>query len=450
MDVNTTSTVNYPLVDENNKRGQQLGFWLHKNKTWLLERIMILGALTMLILIVWKSFEAKPKCRKDKSLMENVSIYANAIRHSKCKGRGGCSLQCPFIDQDDPRVVIHSNAELITAATEELDAERKSRLESLEVGLMKITDDNARKAATSALTPVMSNMLRCVNNVDTAARLARNLDSKYGGRTDTNVEILNARNVASTLQAAVSVNLNAFLSASILGAATIMYQRIASTPAADQTRITNYESKLTSCKLYLNTIQSKHDVIMAMIADTPDVTNSYQGIIRAIAQEVPIQSQLANQYLAAMIGFGKGANDKFQTQMATYSAITEEYTTMMKKVESFSNGLPEGTIGSDAVSTLISDGDYNTALVRTALEPEIVKNHQKFAVERASFDSGGGVPAVRDDDNDIVSWIGLFGRPSYRRSDGTSMDRSGEPLRSIPSDNPTDLMRAATPRLSLR
>ena len=75
----------------------------------------------------------------------------------------------------------------------------------------------------------------------------------------------------------------------------------------------------------------------------------------------------------------------------------------------------------------------------------------KFAQERNTFDSGGGVPSVRDDDNDLIPWVGIFGRPSYRRSDGTSVESTSDvmQLKSIPSDVPESLMRAKNPRLSL-
>jgi hypothetical protein len=105
------------------------------------------------------------------------------------------------------------------------------------------------------------------------------------------------------------------------------------------------------------------------------------------------------------------------------------------------------------MTALIQEGDYESAIIQTALEPDLVANHKKFAKERSSFESGGGIQSVRDDDNDVVPWVGLFGRPTYRKSNGASVDIStGAPndvdvLKSIPSDVPTTLMRKSALRL---
>ena len=118
-------------------------------------------------------------------------------------------------------------------------------------------------------------------------------------------------------------------------------------------------------------------------------------------------------------------------------------------LDTFNNDLP-GTLEADAMSSMIADGNYNYAIVKTALEPEILTNHAKFAKERSTFESGGGVHSIRDDDNDIISWAGLFGRPTYKKSDGkTSIEVSDEPLRAIPSEVPESMMRTSDPRLML-
>jgi hypothetical protein len=46
----------------------------------------------------------------------------------------------------------------------------------------------------------------------------------------------------------------------------------------------------------------------------------------------------------------------------------------------------------------------------------------------------------------LNNWAGLFGRPTFRKSDGSSIDKNDNnfsptmALKSIPSTNPTDLM----------
>jgi hypothetical protein len=103
---------------------------------------------------------------------------------------------------------------------------------------------------------------------------------------------------------------------------------------------------------------------------------------------------------------------------------------------------------SDKMTSLIEAGDYESAVIKTALEADIVSNHMKFAKDRSSFESGGGIPSVRDDPNDINPWIGIIGKPSYRKSNGTSAEISSEPLKSIPSEFPDSLMTKSSLRIS--
>lgn len=115
----------------------------------------------------------------------------------------------------------------------------------------------------------------------------------------------------------------------------------------------------------------------------------------------------------------------------------------------FSNDLP-GKMSADKVTSLIESGDYETAIIKTALESDIVSNHQKFAKERSSFESGGGIQSVRDHDPSIGDWVGLFGRPTYRKSDGTSAEISKEALKAIPSEYPDQMMSKTALKLGSR
>lgn len=448
---NTTSNMNMPLTATGRNVGYKLGSWLkdYKNKRHAVAFACLLAFLAFIIysfVISYKNMDA------NKSLAENVGIYAKSISHSKCKSNGGCGVSCPFIDNDDPRMIIRNTSDLVTRGLEELEDEYKRRSEMIRNGLERIQDETARKIASGEIDIVDSSLRRCVDNVAVLSAIARNINFKYGDVKKPSVEVLNNRNNASTIRVAASVNINAFFASSANAIATMMYHRMKSIPPIDQSRITNYDDKIMICNTAQTRIKDDSNKIIQFVSPSGSENADsyiYANIIKSIQQEDKSDSQETNIRLAAMMNIGKEASDLLQKILSSFSSLNEEYNSVMMKVESFNNALPEGRIGSEDVSNLILDGDYNTALIRTALEPEIVKNHKKFANERATFDSGGGVPSVRDDDNDIVKWVGLFGRPTYRRSDGSSAERSTEPLRSIPSDNPTDLMRTATPRLTL-
>lgn len=98
-----------------------------------------------------------------------------------------------------------------------------------------------------------------------------------------------------------------------------------------------------------------------------------------------------------------------------------------------------GNVPSELANQQIENGDYNSTIIQASLEPSIAQNHKVFAQERNRIDSGAGIYGIRDDPNDVVSWVGLF-RPTYKKSDGTSAEQSSQPLKSIPSDNPNKQM----------
>jgi hypothetical protein len=129
--------------------------------------------------------------------------------------------------------------------------------------------------------------------------------------------------------------------------------------------------------------------------------------------------------------------------------VADLYKTCKRVRDAFSNDLP-GKMDADKVTALIEGNDYETAIIKTALESDIVANHQKFAKERSSFESGGGIQSVRDHDPSIGDWVGLFGRPSYRKSNGTSAEVSSEALKSIPSEYPSQMMSKSSLQLASR
>ena len=91
-------------------------------------------------------------------------------------------------------------------------------------------------------------------------------------------------------------------------------------------------------------------------------------------------------------------------------------TTPSVKTEAFNNDLyrPDVEINSE---------DYESALKNMVLEPEIIAQHQKFNKELMHRVGGTSSRSpVRDDNVDIVPWVGLR-RPQYQKinpNDGTA------------------------------
>ncbi len=400
------------------------------------------------IFLIYQSVVYYTSNKRDKDHTKDIPSCIQTIIHAQCSKKGGCGSGCPFVESDDPRVVIKNTSEMITSASADLNDTFKKVNEQIKISIEKISSKEAKQNVVNDFTVIQSSMKRCVQNVSRLSVVSQLLDNKFSKMSDTNVQVLNTRTNADTLKAALSMNMHAFTSAVAAIDASLMYNTILSISVADQPRIHDFETKLTFCKLQYVAINAEHTKIMEAIADTPEVKDSYEFIISQIQTDENLVSQSVNEYLAYMITAAKDVTEKFETLKSHVNALGSEYKQMNSKVESFNNNISGEKIGSSDISDLINDGDYSTALIKTALEPEIVTNHKKFATERATFDSGGGVPSVRDDDNDLVKWVGLFGRPTYRKSNGKSAEESSEPLRSIPSDNPSDLMRTSAPRLS--
>ncbi len=76
----------------------------------------------------------------------------------------------------------------------------------------------------------------------------------------------------------------------------------------------------------------------------------------------------------------------------------------------------------------LENEDYETALKLQVLEPEVVAQHQKFNEELMHRVGGtSSRSSVRDDNTDVVPWIGLK-RPAYQK-----INPNAESARTVPS-----------------
>lgn len=423
--------------------GFGLGQWVAENKNKI-----IAGLLIMLVVFIFlkllKQISDAETVEANASIIGAAAAYTNSIRHKKCKGRGGCSRKCPFVTEDDPRVVMCKQADAIEQLNDLIRQGLDEDRMALETSISRLSA-GAQESVVNELKEVQETKLRCASQIATIAATARSLDSKYGSSSTVTVDVVNAKNRISAMEAAASICKNVYLASVVRATSCVMDARVHDIPEMDHTRINSYDTKAVESQINATSIKETYKTLSSLIAEST-VPDSYGAIFSDLKSDT-ISSDRIIAAVAAMINFAKDSHLSVASIIGKFEIIVEIYENMMRKLDAFSNDLP-GTMNSEQISKFIDDDDYSSAVIRTALEPEIVSNHKKFAKERSTFDSGGGVPSVRDDDNDVVSWVGLFGRPTYRHSDGTSADKSSEPLRAIPSDVPENLMRKNTPRLS--
>ncbi|KAF1333739.1 hypothetical protein FI667_g2574, partial [Globisporangium splendens] len=281
----------------------------------------------------------------------------------------------------------------------------------------------------------------CVENIYALLTKAKQIDALNGVKDTIDIGVINAKSQIAALEGAVSVYRNKFVATIVQSSTFVMNVKIVKLSADAQKRITDFEKLTNMSTPKVKSIQATYDWLTNEIA----ASTNFDKAIGDVKGDPT--SDLIVPAMATLVSLSQSSYEKLVEMLANFDIVSDVYNKTAGLPEPFSNSLP-GTLNTDQISSLISDGDYETALLKVALEPEIVSNHKKFAAERATFNSGGGVPSVRDDDNDIVPWVGLFGRPTYKKSDGTSVEASSQRLKAIPSDNPEVLMRVHNTRLS--
>lgn len=376
--------------------------------------------------------------------VHNASV-GTVIQHYGCKGKGGCAHNCPYVDPNDPRYAIAKHLKVVKNISAELNKAYGQTHEYVADMLSKLDE-----ATTTRLTNVVAGpsqtMYDCVNNVFPILTKLEDMSVKYASQSSPTPELYDVQNRAAALEAAAIINLRVASMSSMKIGVTFKEYRLSKLSDYEKSKIHNFEDEYTKAVVAKTAVDAAYQSSVIYISNAADMPNNYGNSTRAIMTNETQYEQVIST-MARLINISQDASTLEHSTRAQYNIIDDVHDRAVELFEGFNNSLP-GTVTSEEMSSLIVGGDYNTALIKTALEPEIVTNHQKFANERMAFDSGGGVPSVRDDDNDVNPWVGLFGRPTYKKTNGTSADISSEPLRSIPSTDPNSLMRASTPRLT--
>ncbi len=433
--------------------GCALSNTIYRHGSTMLWAALIFTAVYMIILFLGIIAEAEI-VEANASVIGAAAAYANAAYHQKCKSRGGCSKSCPYISEADPRVVICKQMNAIDTLYGQTKQAVFDDKELVNESLFKIPDvsvsTNPKDSTTlgTVKDTISTEWGMYISTEEEASReigvllgKIKDLDALYGNVDVINVDLMDAKNKAVSYGAAAVLRKNALVVASLTLNSQIMRKYVYDVSADKQKKITGYAEDSIKC---FNAADAIKQTYLAMATSFSNGTAYDSALSDIVKPETTSQTIL--KCMAALLSLAQDSERELTRTISRFSMVSDVYNKSRNVVESFSNDLP-GKMDADKVTTLIQNGDYETAIIKTALEPDLVSNHKKYVKDRLSFDSGGGIPSVRDDDNDVNPWVGLFGRPTYRKSNGTSADVSTQPLQSIPSDNPNDLTRKSALRL---
>lgn len=414
------------------KAGQLVGgAW--KDVTSFAEKhaVALIVILLLCLLVYYVSVVAAAE-KKQGNYLVNLG---SAMYHWKCKSRGGCGRVCPYTPSDDPRVVIRTQTKELRELSRMVDVSAKETESGIPDLVGMFTDAALKKSVQDKCNEIFANLKFAQTTISKLVSTASGIDATFSDSAAISSKLINAKNRMDAIHAAAKIMSHYYVASFFALNAYTKDQFILQRSKDDPAQVSDdlvHESNANFADLqstYVTEFVQKvgATTLVDLYKDSNDASTIIDDMVK----------------LMAMSGETLQASTRIQ---ADYEIIASIYSRAARA--GFTNKLP-GQMDLEAMSTLIASNDYDSAVKLTALEPEIASNHAKFAKERASFDSGGGVPSVRDDDNDVIPWVGLFGRPSYRRTDGTSAEAaSSEPLRSIPSNNPSDVMREKSLRIS--
>ena len=459
MSVNTSS-VNIPitgdavpLVSTNATSSGEIGMHMaHHCKSWFSQHGTNILFGIFLLITLWvavaclASIAESESIEADASILGAAALYANSIRHAGCKGNGGCSTRCPYVSQDDPRVVMKKQTMAIENLYNTLKQGLEEDQESNQIEVAKIETEKKRKETTDTLKVYSVMKQRCIDNIAKILSKAKDITTMNEQSKEVTAGIINAKNRVGALYTAASFNKHAFASVLTAGNSLILLNRLVAIPKAQYKQIGEYDKIVAECN-------SRNKAILDLSSKLISAGDQkYDKLLLAVMDNA-ITSENIITALASFMTLDGQSHDQVHQMMLEYDTMASRSSKALNQrmKDSFGNALP-GKLNVDQYSNLIANNDYTTALIKTALEADVVKNHRKFAKERSSFDSGGGVPSQPDHRNDLVPWVGPFGAPTYRRSDGSSAEKpnAAEPLRSIPSDKPEDLMNTSSFKLSYK
>lgn len=412
--------------------------------------------VALIILMIWFIVALMQNTMADMSLMETdatlfgaTAAYMSVAYHQNCKSRGACSRSCPFISEDDPRVLISKQVGVITDLYQQTQQCISDDTLMIANALDNISDATKASTASTTWQGILAIESTANQSIGVILNQLKTLDTSFGETSTINVALMDAKNKATALGASAVIQKNILIVASLHLNSQIMMQYIMDVSTDKQQKILDYDQLVATAAMSANTSTGS---ISSIYATNNAVNANYAAAYSAMDPAATTASQDIIASMAILISEAQAGDDTIKAVIAKLSNVSQTYQACRNVVDHFSNDLP-GHLSLDKMNKLIEANDYESAIIQTALEPDLVANHLKFAKERASFESGGGVQSVRDDDNDVAPWVGIFGRPTYRKSNGDSVDIStgadnkADVLKSIPSDEPSLLMRKTTLRL---
>lgn len=433
--------------------GFALGKFVNKHAQSI--HMVLKGALMILmvvfiVVLIQNTIADVELIQSEATLFGATAAYMNVAYHQGCKSRGACSRSCPFITEDDPRLIIGNQMDVIQELYEQTQQCVSDDTLTVANALDKIQDETKSTTARTTWQGILNVESGANQAIAVILNQLKTLNASFSQSSAINVALMDAKNKATALGAAASIQKNILIVASLHLNSQIMMQYIMNVSPEKQQKILDYDRRVAAAAMAANTSAGSISSIYA--TNSKPVANyaaSY-GVMDPAAT-TPSQDIIAS--MANLISEAQAGDNSIAALIAKLKTVSEIYNSCRKVVDHFSNDLP-GKMTNDKMNQLIESNDYETAIIRTALEPDLVANHKKFAKERSSFESGGGIRSVRDDDNDVVPWVGIFGRPTYRKSNGKSVDANSgasgkdDVLKSIPSDDPNQLMRTSAVRMS--
>lgn len=388
-----------------------------------------------------------------------TTAFITAAYHQACRSNGGCCSTCPFISPDDPRSVITSHLKTAKSIRNSLAETMQNDTSLVKNVLNNMSDDAKVKEISSncdssspqttivaVLNGILGKESDLYTRVDDIINQLKALNETYSDRTTIDVSLINAKTRATILMEAVKTYSAQFsIACSHLHSKSMMHT-IQSTPSEQSKKIPDFDKRCMVANEKAGTNGTNPVSINGFYCDAISKSDKIHNIIRSAIVESTPSEELATQ-LVAIMNISKESVENAESAIRQLMDVSNLFKVCTTVRESFTNDLP-GKLSAEQVTSLIESGDYETAIIKTALEPDIVSNHKKFAKERSTFESGGGIQSVRDDDNNLMPWVGLFGRPTFRKSNGASIELSNEVLKSIPSEYPDQVMRTSSLKLS--
>ncbi len=403
-----------------------LGCWLRRNGKKIIVALCV--AFLMYMMLIFLAVEIE----ENKIMEETASAaYITALYHWKCKGHG-CGSKCPYSSVDDPRVFVSEQTEHITDVYNQMRGHLQQEVE-------ENSQDGAKyKDLVPELSGCLNEQAKATDNVFKLKLAANAIDASFSN-CKVNQGTYKAQNHLAALTNAADINKYAMIINTIARSNLISGKLLdVENTAGSKSKIKKFDNKYPTWYNAVTAIKTIKLTCDGLVTASSEFDQTQALVLNSVNNGLSLSDSTTNGLMDQVIKLATIKDnigdlvDNAVTQVKIINEFRKELD--KEKFEGFNNDLP-GKITSDSMNSLIADGNYSDAIIKTALEPSVVENHKKFASERATFDTSVNQMSVRDDPNDVVPWV-AYSRPSYTKSDGvTSADLSLTPLRSIPSDN---------------